>query len=57
VEMSGPKHAAAREHRHTAVTTHAIRQQAGVPYEVERKVCTTCERVLDEKPVKRALAA
>jgi hypothetical protein len=55
--MNGPSDQTAQGHRHTAVTTHAIRQQQGVPYEVERKVCTACERVLDEKPVKRALAA
>jgi hypothetical protein len=55
--MSGPQHDAAPEHRHVAVTTHAIRQQDGVPYEVERKVCTACERVLEEKPVSGRLAA
>jgi hypothetical protein len=45
-----------RIHKHTTVTTLAIRQRHGVPYEVERKVCSTCRRVLDEKPVKRAAA-
>ena len=43
-------------HRHTAVVTHILRQRSGVPYEVERRVCTACERVLDEKPVKRTAA-
>ena len=43
-------------HRHTPVVRRAIRQRAGVPYEVERKVCTGCARVLDERPLKRAAA-
>lgn len=43
-------------HKHTAVTTHALRQQAGVPYEVERTVCSACRRVLDERPLRRAAA-
>ena len=45
-----------RIHKHTTVTTLAIRQRHGVPYEVERKVCSTCRRLLDEKPLKRAAA-
>jgi hypothetical protein len=44
-------------HKHTAVTTLAIRQRSGVPYEVERKVCAACRALLEEKPVKRAEAA
>jgi ribosomal protein S25 len=44
-------------HQHRAVTTHVIRQRAGVPYEVERKVCRDCRRVLGERPLKRAAAA
>jgi NMD protein affecting ribosome stability and mRNA decay len=43
-------------HEHTAVVKHELRQRAGVPYEVERKVCSACARVLDERPVKRAAA-
>jgi hypothetical protein len=31
-------------------------QRLGVPYEVERTVCTKCDRVLDERPLKRAAA-
>jgi hypothetical protein len=46
-----------RRHRHKAVVVHALRQRAGIPYEVERKVCSACERVLDERPVRRAAAA
>jgi hypothetical protein len=45
-----------RSHRHTAVVKHALRQREGIPYEVERKVCSACSRVLDERPLKRAAA-
>jgi NMD protein affecting ribosome stability and mRNA decay len=43
-------------HRHTEVTTRVLRQRAGVPYEIERKVCSTCDRVLGERPLRRAAA-
>ena len=43
-------------HEHTAVTKHVLGQRSGVPYEVERTVCTQCLRVLDERPVRRAAA-
>lgn len=43
-------------HKHKAVTTHALRQQSGVPYEVERTVCSDCLRVLGERNVRRATA-
>jgi hypothetical protein len=47
----------ARGHtRHTVVVIHALRQRAGVPYEVERTVCTDCRRVLDERQLRRAAA-
>ena len=45
-----------RRHKHNAVTVHAIRQRAGVPYHVERKVCSSCSRLLDERTIKRAAA-
>ena len=45
------------EHTHVAKVTHLIRQRQGIPYEMERKVCAACARVLDEKPVKRLTAA
>jgi len=45
-----------RSHRHTEVTTHVLRQRAGVPYEMERKVCSGCRRVLDERLLRRATA-
>lgn len=43
-------------HQHKAVTLHSIRQRSGVPYEFERRVCSDCKRVLDEKPLRRAAA-
>ena len=45
-----------RRHKHTAVTVHALQQRHGVPYHVERKVCSNCKRLLDEKFIKRAAA-
>jgi hypothetical protein len=45
-----------KPHRHVEVTTYVLRQRAGVPYEVERKVCTSCRQVLDERPLRRAAA-
>ena len=45
-----------KSHRHTPVTTHVLRQRSGVPYEVERKYCSSCQRVIDEKPLRRAAA-
>jgi hypothetical protein len=44
------------DHRHSAVVTHLLKQRSGVPYEVERKICTSCTRVLDERLVRRAAA-
>jgi hypothetical protein len=43
-------------HEHVAKSVHVLIQRAGVPYEIEQQVCTSCARVLDEKPVKRAAA-
>lgn len=45
-----------QSHRHTEVTTYVLRQKAGVPFEVERKVCSSCRQVLTEKPLRRAAA-
>jgi NMD protein affecting ribosome stability and mRNA decay len=45
-----------RAHAHTAVRTFVLTQRLGVPYEVERTVCTECRRVLEERPLKRAAA-
>jgi hypothetical protein len=51
-----PPQRATRLHRHTAVLSHALRQQAGIPYEVEQKVCLDCRRVLGERTLRRAAA-
>ncbi len=48
--------ASAHEHRHKSVTVHEIRQRSGVPYEIERKVCASCRRVLGEKRIRRTAA-
>jgi NMD protein affecting ribosome stability and mRNA decay len=45
-----------KPHVHRAVVVHALRQRAGIPYEVERKVCAGCARILDERPLRRAAA-
>ena len=45
-----------KSHRHTEETKHVLRQRAGVPYEVERKVCSSCREVLDERLLRRAAA-
>lgn len=45
-----------RLHRHTGVRTYVLLQRLGIPYEVERTVCSECRQVLDERPVKRAAA-
>ena len=44
------------EHKHKSVTVHEIRQRSGVPYEVERKVCASCRRILGEKRIRRTAA-
>jgi hypothetical protein len=41
-------------HRHRTVVAHTLRQQAGIPYEVERKVCPDCHTVLGERTLRRA---
>jgi hypothetical protein len=43
-------------HRHKPARTFELRQREGVPYEVERVVCTDCHRVLEERPLRRAVA-
>jgi hypothetical protein len=45
-----------RSHRHHEVTSHVIRQRAGVPYEVEQRVCSECRTVLAERQLRRAAA-
>jgi hypothetical protein len=43
-------------HEHRPVVAHALRQQSGIPYEVEQKVCPDCRAVLDERTLRRAAA-
>jgi len=45
-----------KPHRHTGIRTYVLLQRLGVPYEVERTVCSECNRVLDERQLKRAAA-
>jgi len=45
-----------KAHRHKTVTTHVLGQRGGIPYEVERKTCSSCRQVLGERPLKRAAA-
>jgi hypothetical protein len=45
-----------RPHKHTAVVRHELGQRAGIPYEVEKTICSACARVLDERPIRRAAA-
>jgi hypothetical protein len=45
-----------KHHRHEARTLRAIGRQSGVPYELERTVCTRCSLVLDERRLRRAAA-
>ena len=54
--MAGAASRDLREHRHEAVTLHVLGRRAGIPYEVERVVCTACRRVLNERPLRRAAA-
>lgn len=51
-----PKMQLSRLHRHRAVTSHVVGQRDGVPYELERRVCATCGRELELRPLKRAAA-
>jgi hypothetical protein len=55
--MTGSTASPPRIHRHTPVTSYALRQQAGIPYEVARTVCTGCGRLLDERRLRRMAAA
>ena len=54
--MKSPEKTAQRVHRHRAVVEHTLAQRSGVPYELERRVCAECSRVLDERLLKRAAA-
>lgn len=50
------EHPRSPRHKHRVVTLHALRQRSGIPYEVERQMCASCRRVLDERPLRRAAA-
>jgi hypothetical protein len=54
--MSEPRRRIRLLHRHRALSMHVLVQRAGVPYELERTVCSGCARVLSERPVRRAAA-
>jgi hypothetical protein len=43
-------------HRHRAVSTHVVVQRSGIPYELERTVCSACARVLNERTLRRTAA-
>ena len=43
-------------HKHRAVSMVMLIQRDGVPYRVERIVCSDCARVLAEQPLQRAVA-
>jgi len=45
-----------RLHVHKAVVTRAVRQRAGVPYEVEQRICSSCQSILDERQLRRTAA-
>lgn len=45
-----------KSHRHTEVVKHVLRQRSGVPYEVERKQCASCQEVLGERALRRTTA-
>jgi hypothetical protein len=38
------------------VTSYALRQRQGIPYQVERVLCSQCSRLLEERPLRRAIA-
>ena len=43
-----------KPHKHVAVTTYLLHQVGGLPYEIERRVCSHCGRVRGDKPLRRA---
>ncbi|HEY7207030.1 MAG TPA: hypothetical protein VH416_02220 [Gaiellaceae bacterium] len=54
--MARPKNHPSRPHRHQGLVVHVIEQRDGVPYELERRVCTTCGRELEQRRLRRAAA-
>ena len=43
-------------HQHRPRTFHALAQSGGIPYEVERTVCSSCGQVIEERSIRRAEA-
>jgi hypothetical protein len=43
-------------HRHRPRLLHALSLRDGVPYEIERVVCSTCGAVIAERTIRRAEA-
>jgi hypothetical protein len=43
-------------HRHARVTRVFVGQRGGIPFELERTTCSVCNRVLGERPLRRAAA-
>jgi hypothetical protein len=54
--VTGPFRSLKRRHRHRAVSTHVVVQRGGIPFELERTVCSACAQVLEERPLRRAAA-
>jgi len=54
--MTGHLRAIRFPHRHRAVATHVVVQRGGIPFELERTVCSTCSRVLGERRLRRTAA-
>jgi hypothetical protein len=54
--MKGRVKGSTPDHQHRIVTTRALGQRGGVPYEVERTICPECHVVLGERPLRRAAA-
>jgi len=54
--VTGPFRILRFPHRHRAVSTHVVVQRAGIPFELERMICSECARVLTERRLRRAAA-
>jgi hypothetical protein len=44
-----------QQHDHSPVAQRRLATKSGVPYEVERRVCAICGRVLEERTLRRAV--
>ena len=43
-------------HQHLPRKVHALAHRGGIPYEVERTVCSSCGQVIEERSIRRAEA-